>query len=40
MYFAEYNNYGAGASDKRASFVHMLTDEEAAEYNRENILGF
>jgi pectinesterase len=40
MYFAEYNNYGEGASDKRAPFVHMLTDEEATEYNRENVLGF
>jgi pectinesterase len=40
MFFAEYGNYGEGASDERASFVKMLTKEEADEYTRENVLGF
>jgi pectinesterase len=40
MFFAEYGNYGAGASDERAPFVHMLTKEEADEYTIENVLGF
>ena len=40
MYFAEYHNTGAGASQNRAPFVHMLSDEEAEKYTRENVLGF
>ncbi|MBO5145349.1 MAG: pectin methylesterase [Lachnospiraceae bacterium] len=40
MFFAEYGNYGAGAGKERAPFVKMLTEEEAAEYTRENVLGF
>ena len=39
-FFAEYGNYGAGAGKERAPFVKMLTEEEAAEYTRENVLGF
>ena len=32
-FFAEYNNYGPGAdTSNRASFAHVLDDEEAAEY--------
>ena len=32
-FFAEYNNYGPGAdTSARASFAHVLSDEEAAEY--------
>lgn len=40
MYFAEYHNTGEGASQNRAPFVHMLSDEEAEKYTRENVLGF
>ncbi len=40
MFFAEYGNYGEGASDKRAPFVKMLTADEAAVYTRENVLDF
>ena len=40
MFFAEYGNYGEGASTERASFVKILTQKEAAEYTRENVLGF
>jgi pectinesterase len=40
MYFAEYGNYGEGASNERAPFVKMLTKEEADEYTIENVLGF
>jgi hypothetical protein len=40
MYFAEYGNYGEGASNERAPFVHMLTKEEADKYSIENVLGF
>lgn len=42
MYFAEYNNLGEGAAQQseRAPFVKFLTDEEAAEYTREKVLGF
>ena len=40
MYFAEYGNYGAGAGKERAPFVKMLSQEEAAEYTRENVIGF
>lgn len=40
MYFAEYGNYGAGAGNERAPFVKMLSEEEAAEYTRENVIGF
>ena len=32
-FFAEYNNHGPGAdTSKRASFAHVLSDEEAVEY--------
>lgn len=40
MFFAEYNNSGEGADNKRASFVKLLTKEQADEYTRENVLGF
>ena len=40
MFFAEYGNYGEGAGAERAPFVKMLTEEEAAEYTRENVIGF
>lgn len=33
-FFAEYNNYGPGAdTSARASFAHVLSDDEAAEYS-------
>lgn len=38
--FAEYDNYGEGAGNQRAPFVHMLTEEEAKVYTRENVLGW
>ena len=40
MFFAEYNNSGAGAGMARAPYVRMLTSEQAREYTRENVLGF
>lgn len=40
MFFAEYGNYGEGAGTERAPFVKMLTEDEAKEYTRENVLGF
>jgi pectinesterase len=40
VYFAEYQNTGAGASQKeRVSWSHQLTDEEALHYTPEMILG-
>ena len=39
-FFAEYQNKGAGASEKeRVSWSHQLTDEEALFYTPETILG-
>lgn len=40
MFFAEYKNFGEGAGGKRAPFVKVLTDSEAAEYTRKNVIGF
>lgn len=40
MFFAEFNNTGEGASLERAPFAKTLTQEEAAEYTIENVLGF
>ncbi len=40
VFFAEYGNYGEGAGTQRAPFVKMLTQEEAAAYTRENVIGF
>lgn len=40
MFFAEYGNFGEGAGEERAPFVKILTDEEAAEYTREKVIGF
>jgi len=38
-FYAEYENYGPGASPKtRVSWSHQLTAEEAARYTKENIL--
>jgi pectinesterase len=38
--YAEYKSYGPGASDKtRISWAHILTDEEASNYNISNILS-
>ncbi len=38
--YAEYNSYGPGANpEARADFSKQLTDEEAAEYTKENVLG-
>ncbi|MCR4588266.1 MAG: pectin methylesterase [Lachnospiraceae bacterium] len=40
IFFAEYDSTGPGANpEKRASFSHQLTDEEAAEYTIDHILG-
>lgn len=40
-YYAEYNCSGAGANtDKRPDYVHQLTDEEAAQYTKANVIGF
>lgn len=40
-YFAEYKNTGPGSSDlkNRVNWIHSLTDQEAASYTPENILG-
>jgi pectinesterase len=39
-YYAEYRNYGPGASSLgRVPWSHQLTDEEAKEYTIKNILG-
>lgn len=40
MFFAEYKNFGEGAGGERAPFVKVLTDSEAAEYTRKNVIGF
>lgn len=40
IFFAEYKNFGEGAGEERAPFVKILTDSEAAEYTRENVIGF
>lgn len=40
MFFAEYGNHGEGAGKERAPFVKMLSEEEAAAYTRENVIGF
>lgn len=38
-FYAEYKNFGPGADiSKRVSWSHQLTDAQAAEYTRENIL--
>ena len=38
-YYAEYNNFGPGASpETRVSWSHQLTGEEAKKYAKENIL--
>ena len=40
-YYAEYNCTGEGyVPDKRPEYVHQLSDEQAAEYTRKNVLGF
>ena len=40
LFFAEYGNFGEGASQERAPFVTMLSKEEAEEYTIENVLGW
>ena len=40
LFFAENGNTGEGAGSERAPFVTMLTEEEAAEYTIENVLGW
>lgn len=38
-YYAEYQNFGPGASpETRVSWSHQLSDEEAIKYTKENIL--
>ncbi|MBQ5639780.1 MAG: pectin esterase, partial [Bacteroidales bacterium] len=38
-FYAEYKNFGPGADiSKRVGWSRQLTDEQAAEYTRENIL--
>ena len=38
-FYAEYNNYGPGASpETRVSWSHQLTEEEAKEYTKEKVL--
>ena len=38
-FYAEYKNYGPGASpETRVSWSHQLTEEEAAEYTKEKVL--
>ena len=38
-FYAEYQNYGPGASpENRVSWSHQLTDEEALSYTKEHIL--
>ena len=37
--YAEYESSGPGASKKRADFVRILTEEEAAEYTKEKVLS-
>lgn len=39
VFYAEYENYGPGASpENRIYWSHQLTDEEAKKYTKENIL--
>lgn len=39
-YYAEYNNYGPGASpETRVSWSHQLTEEEAKNYSKEKVLN-
>lgn len=40
FYYAEYHSTGPGASpDTRADYSHQLSDEEAAKYTLEKVLG-
>ncbi len=40
-YYAEYNCTGEGYTpDKRAYYIHQLTEVEALEYTQEKVLGF
>lgn len=40
FYYGEYGCYGPGAvTDQRVDFSHQLTEKEAAEYTREQVLG-
>lgn len=37
-FYAEYENFGPGASGERESWCHKLTAEEAAEYEKRKVL--
>ncbi|MEG0689440.1 MAG: pectinesterase family protein [Hungatella sp.] len=39
IFYAEYQSFGLGASTDRASYVRQLTDAEAADYTKEQVLG-
>lgn len=40
LFYGEYKSTGKGANpEKRVSWSHQLTDEQAKEYTRENIFG-
>jgi len=39
IHYAEYNSFGPGANDNRASFVKSLTKTEADHYSFESVLG-
>lgn len=40
VYYAEYNNYGAGSiPERRPGWVSFLSEEEARHYTREHVLG-
>jgi pectinesterase len=37
-FYAEYENFGPGASGEREPWCHKLTAEEAAEYEKRKVL--
>ena len=39
LYYAEYNSYGPGAEGARPEWTDTLTEEQAAHYRRELVLG-
>ena len=39
VFYAEYNNFGPGAEGDRPAWIHRLTDAQAADYTKENVLG-
>ncbi|MBR3642764.1 MAG: pectin methylesterase [Parasporobacterium sp.] len=38
-FYAEYENYGPGSPGPRADWCRRLSDEEAEEYSKRNVLG-